>query len=378
MVDAVNTVPFLHAATDSDPYTVGIGLLVDAYSCVVHNVINGEYEFQCGYPKNGRLYSSIVPDSLIAVEVEPNQATDRQLFRIYKIQQDINGTMAINAHHISYDLSGVYLEAFELEDVKVDEALSAIDDHLLDIGGDETQIQKFRIFASFVSEKKRSFQVDHATSVREYLGMVLEAYGEHEVRFDNWIIEFSSRIGKNLYASAEYGANLTKFDIEKDIMESGTHVYPYFIEEDQVTDIQSGSKLVATGLQLATRKIIPLDLSDENFEDPEYSGITDTDEKLKTAATKYIRRKALNEVQTKITANIALSDVTEIQKIFGSMIHLGDTIIVKHKLLDIDVEMRCTAYKYNVLIRRFEDITIGEPKLSLVDAFVAIEKQSNF
>lgn len=368
---------FVLPSGETNPNLIGYGPLLDGGACTIQNVINGVYELGLSYSFGGVHYSHLSKGNLISSKVSPDQG--QQLFRIYSVKKDINANLSIAARHISYDLSGVLLSAFDLEEVTVSDAVSNISEHLLPISnnGDEEQDLLFTFTVDYDSGKKRSFEVKQGTSIREYIGMLLEGYGDHEIFFDNYRVVFKDRIGSNTNCFVSYGINLISCDVTEDLSDSGSDIYPYKKEGDAVTDIQEGSKLVKTGVNLGYRKILSIDFSNETWSDPEYEGKS-TDEQLRAAANKYIMENRLNAPASTITAKIVSVDATQIQKQIGAYIHLGDTLHFLHERLGISMNIRCVSYKYDATNDRYSDIVLGELSPTLEDNFVPIAKQSNF
>ena len=90
----------------------GIGYLPDATECTVTEELNGEFELEMEYPINGVRYSEIKHRRILYVKTNPYE--EPQPFRIYKINKPIDGRVGVNARHISYDLSGYPLPAYNI------------------------------------------------------------------------------------------------------------------------------------------------------------------------------------------------------------------------------------------------------------------------
>ena len=82
----------------------GMGILADALSCKVTQELNGQYELELHYPVAGIHYSEIALRSILRAAVGPDGGL--QPFRVYRIVPGMNGTAAVYARHIAYDLGG--------------------------------------------------------------------------------------------------------------------------------------------------------------------------------------------------------------------------------------------------------------------------------
>lgn len=89
----------------------GLGSIVDAVSCNVHEVLNGEYELEMQYPITGLQYNNLQNRRIIYSKHDPY--SDPQPFRIYRITRPMNGIISIYARHVSYDLAGIPVGVFD-------------------------------------------------------------------------------------------------------------------------------------------------------------------------------------------------------------------------------------------------------------------------
>ena len=100
----------LFASSATTFATNGLGILSDAISCIVYQVLNGEYELQMEYPVDGIHFSEIAQRSIITAK--PDKISDEQPFRVYRITKPLNGIVTIYARHIAYDMSGYAVTPF--------------------------------------------------------------------------------------------------------------------------------------------------------------------------------------------------------------------------------------------------------------------------
>lgn len=98
-------IPILYKADATNFITYGIGILTETTSCIVKEERNGAYELTLKYPINGYLYSEIKKERII--KAKPNDTSNNQAFRIYRITVPINGVITVYAEHISYDLVSI-------------------------------------------------------------------------------------------------------------------------------------------------------------------------------------------------------------------------------------------------------------------------------
>jgi len=103
-------VPILFAPSATSFTTNGLGRLADTISYKVIEELNGQYELELTYPKDGRLFSSICYSAIIVAK--PFQNGSLQAFRIYKITKPMKGAVTIYARHITYQLNHIPCSAF--------------------------------------------------------------------------------------------------------------------------------------------------------------------------------------------------------------------------------------------------------------------------
>ena len=117
-------IPILYKADATNFITYGIGILTETTSCIVKEERNGAYELTLKYPINGYLYSEIKKERII--KAKPNDTSNNQAFRIYRITVPINGVITVYAEHISYDLVSIAVTPFSLKNVTPTQAIEKV------------------------------------------------------------------------------------------------------------------------------------------------------------------------------------------------------------------------------------------------------------
>ena len=106
-------IPVLYASNTASFSTFGIGTLTDTISCEVTEERNGLFECLLRYPVDGQHYGQIAKERII--KAKPNDSSEEQAFRIYRITKPMNGVVSVYAQHISYDLANVPVMPFSTE-----------------------------------------------------------------------------------------------------------------------------------------------------------------------------------------------------------------------------------------------------------------------
>ena len=81
--------------------TNGIGQIIPL-SCLVTEVLNGEYEAELTVSANDKYFDQLAVGSLL--EIELDAVRGKQIFEIYYISKPLNEIVSIKAQHITYRL----------------------------------------------------------------------------------------------------------------------------------------------------------------------------------------------------------------------------------------------------------------------------------
>ena len=198
--------------------TLGIGVLKDAISCIVIEELNGGFELEMEYPVTGAKYNDISLEKLILAK--PNTSDQPQPFRIYSITKPFNGRVIIKAEHISYDMSGYIVKAFEATDSY--DAMTKIQNGAFPDSPFMLSTDKF---------VTTSMKTDKPYSQRALLagqsGSLLDIY-RGEYRFDRFNVHLLNNRGQDRGVTIRYGKNLTDLEDEISSSKSYTGVFPFY------------------------------------------------------------------------------------------------------------------------------------------------------
>ena len=350
--DGLSTAP----ATGS----IGVGRLTDCISCKVEREINGIYELTIQYPLSGVLYDNIAMRSLILVK--PDQMSDPQLFRVYRISKPLKGIVTINARHISYDLDGYTVEPFTA--LSISTALSGITSHA--VPASPFSFSSSRSTAATFTVKKPG-SIWSLMAGQE--GSLLDVFGG-EYEFDNFDITLENRLGTDRGVSIRYGKNLKDINQEENCAAVYTAVYPYYYDTTTNTLVTLQEQTVDVGIVTAFDRVFSLDLTD-NFREPP------TEDALRSAAESYIASHELGVPEVSLTVQFIPLWQTEEYKEIAVLetVALGDTVTVQFPALGVDATSRAVAFVYDCLKERYEAITLGKVKSSLTAIVAAQAKE---
>lgn len=361
-------IPVLYKANATDFTTYGLGALAETVSCKVTEERNGAFECVLQYPSSGRLYAEIKKDRII--KAKPNDTKSPQAFRIYKITTPINGIITISAQHISYDLTGIGVMPFSIENAAPAMAIQ----HVLD---NATRDHDFT-FRTDYSEGK-DFSVEKPKSIRACLGgesgSLLSLWGG-EFEWDNFQIIHHQGRGEHTDVVIEYGKNMTKLNHESDDSSVYTDLLPFAVisdpngEEEDVVVTLPEQTIPIVDSALLTSKTLILDLTDKFGEDEEI-----TEETLRAKASDYIRDHPLGVETSSITVSFEpLWKQPEYAAVL-ERVSLCDTVTIRHSVLGITAKSKVIKTDYDVLAEKYNSITLGSSKANLTDKVSETESE---
>ena len=340
---------------------VGLGKLTDCISCVITREINGQYELEMKYPVTGLHYGELELRRLLWVK--PDQYTDPQLFRIWKITRPMLGVVTVCARHIAYDLQGYVCAPFTFTATNIGDALLGIYDNTFPADGD--------ISVTTSRTTSGRFTVSAPTAVWNLLGgqegSLLDVYGG-EWDFDNFTVTSVNRLGADRDFVIRYGKNLKTLQQEENCAAVYTGVYPYWQSTDGQIVTLPEQVVNVTGT-FDFDRIYPLDLSGNWIEAPDEAT-------LRAAAESYITANKIGVPDVSITVDFVALWQTENYKNLAplELVAIGDTVSVIFEKLGVDASARVVAIQYDCLLERYNNITIGRVKQNLPAMIAKQEK----
>lgn len=344
-------IPILYDQNETEFRTNGIGMMSDAVSCYVDFEVNGVYELEMRYPVDGRRYGDIQERSLILAKPSPHAAP--QPFRVYRITAPMRGTVTVYARHIAYDLIGIPVAPFQAAN-----APAAMQ------GLSENAAVDCPFTFSTDKETAAAMEVKVPKSIWSQLGgsegSVLDVYGG-EYAFDRFSVRLHKRLGEDRGVAIRYGKNLTTLEQDKNCANVYTGVYPYWANSDGALVTLPERILYAEGNYDHVR-IMPLDLSEAFEKAP-------TEDQLRSRAVAYMKANNIGVPDISWTiefVNLAQTEEYKDKAILEE-IHWGDTVTVILPKTGINVSARAVKARHNVLLDRYESVTLGKVKANISD-----------
>lgn len=358
-------IPVLYKADATVFTTFGLGALSDCISCEVTEERNGAYELVLKYPTSGQNYASLANERLI--KAKPNDTSNPQAFRIYRITTPLNGIVTVYAQHISYDLSNI--AALQWSDERISPSLA------MERVFSQTATPHHFICQTEYSEPK-AFSVSRPQSVRACLGGTAGSFldlwgGEYE--WDNFEVIHRQNRGQKTGVVIEYGKNLTELEHDCDNTGTYTDMLPYAVQTDE-----SGNETVVTlsevlipitDTDLSHRKTLIKDFT-EFFE----YGDTITVEQLRAKAASYLESNPMGITAPALT--VAFEPLWK-QPEYAAVLErvsLCDTVTIRHSVLGITAKAKVIRTVYDTLSEKYVSITLGSTKSNLINTVSQAEK----
>lgn len=192
-----------------------------------------------------------------------------------------------------------------------------------------------------------------------------------ELDIDGFTFKINTRIGRNNGYKVEYSKNMTGINAKFDMRNVVTKIRPVGFDGIKLEELFVDSPLINSYAMPIIREYKYEDVKwkgSPNYKAP-LDGEADGAYETLAEAQAELKRRALaefseNEVDLP-TVNynvnfVELSNTDEYANYQAlSSINIGDDVVIKHKILDINIPARCTAYKYNCLTCNFDEITLG-------------------
>ena len=374
----------------------GLGVLLDAESCIVSEEKNGEFELELVYPITGRKYSDILMRRIIVAKSNPY--SNPQPFRIYSISKPLNGRVTINAEHISYDMSGYPVEPF---------TATSCSDAFVKMKEASAVACPF----SFWTDKNviKDYSTKIPFSMRSLLGgtdgSILQAFGKGEYEFDGYSVKFWLNRGYDRGVVIRYGKNLTDIKQEEKCSNVYTGVFPFWYNEGVSSTINNSnviSDLIEQTSQIINNdnneepdlsilnsnlvilpekivqcegtfnysRILTLDLSDKWTDKPSV-------EDLRTAAQEYITNNKIGIPDVSLDVSFEQLAQTKEYELYALLeeVRLCDTVRVEFPELGVSATAQCIKTQYDVLTDKYKKIELGSSKTTLATTIANQSKE---
>lgn len=349
-------IPILYEGNVTTFLNNGLGRLADAISCTVEEERNGTYELTMQYPITGVHYSDIAENRIIYAKTEDGGIN--QAFIIYKISKPLNGIVTINAQHISYLLNGFVVMPYTA--VSLADAMSKINQHSV------PAVTRFT-FSTDISSAV-SFKLARPKNIRSLLGgeegSLLETYGGYDYYFNNFSVQLLANRGHDNGVTIRYGKNMTDLKAVSNTTNVYTGIVPYWADNEGHTVYVDGYVVYSDHAETYPYKYIKIvDFSNEFDSQPSAA-------QLLSKAQSYIANNDGWQIKHNIEVSfVSLAGTDEYKDIAPlERVKLCDTVTVIYSKLGISFKTKVIKTVYNVLLDRYDSITLGDATYTLAQA----------
>lgn len=343
---------------DAVTYTTnGIGRLAECIRCEVTEERNGIYEAEIELPISARHYADIVEGTIVSLIHDDTKVP--QPFIIYRRTAPIDGIVTFFAHHISYLLSGIVVKPYTAASCAA--ALTMIP-------AESMSANPFTFWTD--KNTTANFNLTAPTGARQILGgmqgSILDVFGGGEYEFDGWTVKLYQDRGTDSGVVIRYGKNLTNIEQDVDISGAAGGVVGWWRGGDPGAEETVYSDIIYADGYGAGSPVISVDFSGDYTEKP-------TAAALAAKAAAYIRNNKPQEPTVNITIDfVALWQTPEYAHIAPlERVRLCDTVHVMYPALGVNVESKVIRTKYNVLLERYEEIDLGQPRTNFAEMLTA-------
>lgn len=337
--------------------TNGLGQF-EANSCKITEELNGIYEAEIEMLATDKHFNELSVGGLLQLEV--NEAKDKQIFRIYYISKPINQVVQIKAQHITYDLNKIPVKPFTATG-----AVNAKNGMINNIIG----TYPFTMTTD-ITNNTSVFTLDIPRSFREclggYEGSLLDTFrGEYE--WDNLTVKMLAHRGSDNNVRISYGKNLTDFTQEENIENVYTSVLGYAVVNEQT---YTGN--VYHKVQSAYPKVKIIDFSSD------YENTTPTTADLTQKAQSYAENNDIEIPNVNLNISFVPLYQTEEYKNIAPLerVSLGDTVHVYFDKLGVEASARVIKTVWNANLGRYDSIELGNAKANLNTVLNEVQNQS--
>lgn len=351
--------PILYNEDEKEFKSLGEGILKDCISCKVTHVRNGQYDLELEYPPNSRLSPKLKKKKYL--KVDAGKRFKKQIFRIKKVNTDINGNLKVYARHISFDLEDNFVAKVDLKGVKCLAALNALKNGAafsmpFNFASDITHTSNFKIE-----------RVSLLNALGGTEGSIIDTYGNGaNIVRDNFNISIMQNYGNDNNVLIGYGKNMTELDIvDEDNIVTG--IYPFALKK---TGIDSSNSTTEDLIELEekyifredyknfkSQRVVPVDFSDND-------SVKDI-KSLKEKASNYFKTYTDESLSVKVDYldQTYLSKFEDADKL--QTLDVYDTVIIRHLKLGINYKSQITKVVYDPLMDRYESIELGNKRTNL-------------
>lgn len=355
--------PILYKANETNFVHNGIGFLRDAITVYPEEELNGYSEITIEYDADGFLADEIKNGMII--KSKANDKQQPQLFRIYShVKDHAADQIIINGRHITNDLADNFVEALEIRNLTLYQAMKAIQEAM-------AYPTRFNLSSTNTTTQSSTniYRNNPLQMVAGTEGSILQIWGG-QIERDNFDLIMHRRRGSDDGVKVLYKKNLTGLQATFDDDSVVTRIYPFkYVEE---TEEEPERLITIPGKYIDSPnidkyphiKILPIDASSEE-------GIENSTD-LYNAYKDYFSNEGKDKDLPSISMEVEFEHLheTEEYKDVAALEHvgLGDTITVAHSKWGLDLKASIVKIEYDAIAEKNRKVSAGNVRANFTDS----------
>jgi phage minor structural protein len=347
-------------STDSMEY---IGRITDCESCLVTEVLNGDYLLTAEIKNSDSLYNNITVQEFIYVKANTMDAP--QFFEIYEVVKNISGSTSIKAKHIKHCAYNNIMTAM------LNNTTLMTPSEIWDAASDSPVFENNFIFESDITNKSSIFEVgfNKVGTFGEFFEELTEKF-DGELYWDNFNVKFLKNRGEKKHYTLRFGQKISSLEQTLSTEDIKSHIIAVATVHDTYTDkdIQIiGTVYEIENQQSKTNKLLLLDatelVGDITVNSNTGYNYIAVENLCKFAAESHYKDSRPASIKTNITIDLR-AELDEMKEI-----SLADTIDVIIDPENSKVIAKVVKAEYDCLLERWNKLELGRIKTKLSDYF---------
>ncbi len=352
----------------------GLGAITPS-SCVITEEINGAFELELTHSIDSfGKWKRLQKNNILRV----NTHRCVQAFRIYRVVKNaVDGTIKVNARHLFYDLLSNFVE-----DVRPTEKNGAEAGQQILSG---CQYLTPFTFASDITYTSTAYFI-RQSPVQAFLGDTDQAFISRwggEIVRDNYSIAINTRLGADNGVRIAYGKNMTGLEFNEDTSGVATRILPTALTADNQILLLPEKYVDSPHISEYPFPIVSMmDTGYQIGKEVDGEVPYPTVDSCYTAMRQFASDKFLAGADIpKLSLSVDFvdwKDITGYEKYKSLLtVSLGDDVAVDYVPFGVSVKLRVCAVSYNCLTDRYETLTIGEKRISVVNSINSASQKIN-
>lgn len=355
-------------------------VLSEVISCKVTEEINEDYTMELEYPLEDtkNISSNLVAASIISTPTIDSR--DNQQFRIIQKENNSNSITVQSQSKLLADLKENRIRAITIVGKTRKEAIQIILDNALDTHNYKVGDLDTNTNTNVILEVKEG---NLLSAIIGSDNSVLSEYGG-EFIVSNDTIDIVDQRGEDNGVVIEYGKNISSIKETIDLTDLATVLIPksgdYRLPEYQIVSSNAGA------YEKKYYRDVELNLNiwdGTNTKDDKQITIEEAYEIMRDTCNKMFNEDKVDQITFNYVIDFIELSKTEEYKDYKALenVNLGDTVYIKHKKLNLDLQGRVNKISYTVNfegIRTIDKVEIGFARKNITDIISDTVKQIQF